>query len=190
MLYHVSEQPIGLISLLTWLKDQFNDKIDGRIYKSWEDFDSFEELRHLVEAYKPEFIGIRSLTFYKEFFHETVSLLRQWGVTVPIIAGGPYATSDYDTILKDKHINLVVLGEGEYTMAQLIEKMLDNDFLFPSEEILKSIKGIAYAKKRRLTDRTREIIFYDRIESFFIRQQCCLCDVYLRFHRPTQGSNG
>jgi len=195
MLYHVSEQPIGLISLLTWLKDQFKDKIDGRIYKSGEDFDSFEELRTLVEAYKPELIGIRSLTFYKEFFHETVSLLRQWGVTVPIIAGGPYATSDYDTILRDKHINLVVLGEGEYTMAQLIEKMLDNNFLFPSEEILKNIKGIAYAKKRGLTDRTREIILYDRIESTLCREEpgnleASLSDGTLAYVMYTSGSTG
>jgi radical SAM superfamily enzyme YgiQ (UPF0313 family) len=71
MLYRVVEQPLGMIYLLTYLKQQFGDKIDGRIYKAGNDFDSFEQLRVLLEEYKPHLIGIRTLTFFKEFFHET-----------------------------------------------------------------------------------------------------------------------
>jgi amino acid adenylation domain-containing protein len=165
MLYNVVEQPLGALYLLTYLKERFGDKIDGRIHKAGNDFDSFAELKQLIEDYNPDLIGIRTLTFFKEFFHETVSLIRQWGVTVPIITGGPYASSDYDTILKDKNIDLVVFGEGEYTLAELLEEMLNNDFKWPEDDILEKIHGIAYTGKDRSTgaEKTREMVLLDRL---------------------------
>jgi amino acid adenylation domain-containing protein len=161
MLYRVVEQPLGLIYLLTYLKAVFGDQIDGRIYKSGNDFDSFEDLKLLVEDYKPNLIGIRTLTFFREFFHETVSGLRQWGVKVPIIGGGPYASSDYDSILKDKNVDLVVLGEGEYTLARLLEEMLKNDFTLPEPGTLERIRGIAYARRGARTGYLREVLFME-----------------------------
>jgi amino acid adenylation domain-containing protein len=163
MLYNVTEQPLGLMYLLTHLKLEFGDKIHGRIYKAGNDFDSFEELKALVEDYRPDLVGIRTLTFFKEFFHATVSLLRQWGVDVPLITGGPYAASDYDTILRDKNIDLVVFGEGEETFCQLIGKMLAEGFKLPGHEVLSHIKGIAYARGPLASPSTREVILLDQM---------------------------
>ncbi len=168
MLYRVVEQPLGLISLLTHLKERFGDKIDGRIYKSGNDFDNFQELKALVAEYPPDLVGIRTLTFFKEFFHETVSLLRQWGVKAPIITGGPYASSDYDTILKDKNVNLAVLGEGEYTLGELIDEMFKNDFKLPGYDILDRVRGTAYVAEppghTLEVKPSREIILLDRLK--------------------------
>lgn len=165
MLYRVVEQPLGEIYLLTYLKQRFGNQIDGRIYKSGNDFDSFEELKDLIRDYQPGLIGIRTLTFFKEFFHETAALIRQWGVNVPIITGGPYASSDYDSILKDKNIDLVVLGEGEYTLGELIDEMLKTDFQLPKPEVLKHIKGIAYTPDVSEIDTARQVILVDRAAS-------------------------
>jgi amino acid adenylation domain-containing protein len=174
MLYRVVEQPLGLISLLTYLKKRFGDKIDGRIHKSGNDFDNFRELKTLVAEFPPDLVGIRTLTFFKEFFHETVSLLRQWGVKAPIITGGPYASSDYDTILKDKNVNLAVLGEGEYTLEELIDEMLKNDFKLPAPDILDSIRGIAYTAESpghtREVKPSREIILLDRLKDVLAQE--------------------
>jgi amino acid adenylation domain-containing protein len=163
MLYNVVEQPLGLIYLLTYINKHFGDRIHGRIYKAGNDFDSFEELRDLLEEYKPDLIGIRTLTFFKDFFHATVSLIRQWGFDAPIITGGPYASSDYDTILKDKNVNLVVLGEGEYTMGELLEEMLANGFKIPSPDVLDKIKGISYPLGQDKASRTRSVLLLDRL---------------------------
>lgn len=163
MLYKVTEQPLGLIYLMTYLKEKFGEQIDGRVYKSGNDFDSYEELKAVIDEFQPDLIGIRTLTFFKEFFHETVSMLRQWGVTVPIITGGPYASSDYDTILKDKNVNLVVFGEGEHTVTELIEEMFKNDFKIPDNDVLGKIKGIAYAQNVIETDQSNEILLIDQL---------------------------
>jgi amino acid adenylation domain-containing protein len=173
MLYRVVEQPLGLIYLLTYLKQYYGDKIDGRIYKAGNDFDSFGELKQLVDAYNPDLIGIRTLTFFKEFFHEVVSVLRQWGITVPIFAGGPYASSDYDTILKDRQVDLVAFGEGEYIFAEILDKMFENGFQLPGLEVLETIKGIAYVNESpssSQTDQSRNVLVLDRLSGTLAQQ--------------------
>lgn len=174
MLYKVAEQPLGLIYLLTYLKQELGEAIDGRIYKSGNDFDSYAELKALVTEYQPDLIGIRTLTYFKEFFHETIALIREWGITVPIITGGPYASSDYDSILKDQYIDLVVFGEGEATLTELVREMLQNDFKLPDADGLRRINGIAFRELAvqdpsdqdplaQFNDQSRQVIVIDHL---------------------------
>jgi amino acid adenylation domain-containing protein len=142
--YNVLQPPIGLMYLMAYLKQQWGSLIDGKIAKSRVDFDSFLELKTLLETFKPDVIGIRGLSFYKKFFHEVTARIRQWGIEVPIIAGGPYATSSHVTLLQDRNIDLVVLGEGEITFSELIGKIIDNGGRLPSQEELKEVAGIAF----------------------------------------------
>jgi amino acid adenylation domain-containing protein len=166
-LYDVEEPPLGLMALLTALKQEFAGKINGKIAKSRIDFDSYQELKQVLEEFKPDLIGIRTLTYYKDFFHQTAAVIREWGINVPVIAGGPYATSDYASLLQDKNINLAVLGEGELTLCELVSKMLANNRELPREDILQQIKGIAYVPTQgTLTQKhTREIIFLDTLQA-------------------------
>jgi amino acid adenylation domain-containing protein/thioester reductase-like protein len=163
MLYHVNEQPLGLLYLMTYLNREFGDKIFGKIAKSGIDFDSYDELKEMIEAFQPDLIGIRTLSFYREFFHQTITLIKQWGIKCPIIMGGPYATSDYQFALQDRNIELAILGEGEIILTELVQKMLENNFKIPNMDALKKIKGIAYANKEdALTDPIRTVILYDK----------------------------
>jgi amino acid adenylation domain-containing protein/non-ribosomal peptide synthase protein (TIGR01720 family) len=154
------EPPLGLMYLLTYLNHQYKEKINGKIAKSMIDFDSFSELKVLLEDFSPQLIGIRTLSLYKDFFHETVQKIRHWGITVPIITGGPYATSSYHTLLQDPNIDLVVLGEGEITIAELQEKIMENNGNLPAEEELKEIAGIVFIpqNEKKSGKYAREII--------------------------------
>jgi amino acid adenylation domain-containing protein len=164
--YSVIDPPLGLMYLLTNLNKKFGSRVKGKIAKSKIDFENYAELKALIDDFKPDLIGIRTLSFFKDFFHKTVSLIRQWGVDCPVIAGGPYATSSYQTMIQDVNIDLVVLGEGEATLNELVEKILENDGKFPDEETLKNIKGVAFirqkdkAAQRRLN---RRVILVDSI---------------------------
>ncbi len=184
MLYKVVEQPIGLVYLLTYLKKKFKDKIDGRIYKAGVDFDNYQELQTLIKEFNPDLIGIRTLTFYKDFFHQTVSIIRNWGIKVPLIVGGPYASSDYDTILKDENVDLAVLGEGEYTFEELLKEFFKNDFNIPDTRQLESINGIAYKEilQKNVLD-TRNIIIIDQMVDQLKDKPSSNLDV------PTNGSD-
>ncbi len=173
MLYDVVDPPLGLLYILTYLNEQLGDKINGKILKSRIDFDNHEELRIIMEEFKPDVLGIRTLTFYKDFFHETIAAIRQWGFDIPIITGGPYATVDYETILQDRNIDILVLGEGELTFCEIIERIIDNGGKLPGEKILKEIPGIAFIpgeKRGRRGDFAREIIKLDQLTQDLIRR--------------------
>jgi amino acid adenylation domain-containing protein len=148
MLYDVVEPPLGLMYLMSYLKQQHGENINGKIIKSRIDFDNYSELEKILDEFKPDVIGVRSLTFYRDFFHKTVSKIRQWGIDVPIITGGPYATTSFKSILKDSNIDIAVLGEGEITFNEIITKIIENNFRLPHEKILKNIKGICFIPNR------------------------------------------
>jgi radical SAM superfamily enzyme YgiQ (UPF0313 family) len=148
LLYNVVEPPLGLMYLMSYLKQQKGRDIQGTIAKSRIDFDSYEELLHLLDEFKPDVVGLRSLNIFKHFFHEAIEVIRGWGKHLPLIAGGPYATSAWQTILDDPHIDIVVLGEGEITFCQLIEAIMENNGNLPAMEVLKEIPGIAFVPSR------------------------------------------
>lgn len=166
MLYKVSEQPLGMLYLMTYLKREFGDIIDGRIYKSGVDFNSYEELKQLVNAFKPDLIGLRTLTYFKDFLHKAVAFLRMWGLTVPIIVGGPYASSDYDTLLLDRHIDLAIIGEGELTLTEIVRAYIDAEFQELPVKQLQKIQGIAYRNSDNFADLSQlDILMCENIDN-------------------------
>jgi amino acid adenylation domain-containing protein len=161
MLYDVVEPPLGLMYLQTYADHRFGGRVHGKVAKSRIDFDDFAGLRQLLMEFKPQLIGIRCLTFYRDFFHETAARIRSWLPDVPIVAGGPYATSDYLSILRDETIDLCVLGEGEETYGQLLEEMLNHRGTLPPQEILAQIPGIAMAEHDAEMNGRRMILWDD-----------------------------
>jgi amino acid adenylation domain-containing protein len=148
-LYTVYEAPLGLMYLLTHLNEKFGKKICGKISKSRVDFKDYDELKVLIHDFCPDIIGIRTLSLFKEFFHKTVSMIKKWHPDIQIITGGPYATSEYEYILSDKNVDIVVRGEGELTFAELVGKIIDNDGRLPKDDILRQISGIAFVSRQK-----------------------------------------
>ena len=146
--YNVLEPPLGLLALNTYINKKFEDKVNGKILKSFIDFNSFEELLNLVEEFEPHLIGIRAMTFYSGFFHETIKFLREKDVMSTIIVGGPYPTASYVDIIKDRNIDLAVIAEGEITLEDIIQKMINNNYCLPAHDELSKIPGIVYYSEK------------------------------------------
>lgn len=166
-MYDVIEPPLGLMYLLTSINRKFGEKVNGRIAKSRIDFDSYEELKELLDEFKPDVIGIRSMNYFKEFFHKTVSMIREWGFNKPILAGGPYATCSYSSLLADRNVDIALIGEGEITINELLEVIFNNNGVVPLEDTLKQIDGIAFVSEAASHDREdfrREIMIMDDME--------------------------
>jgi len=137
---NLNEEPLGLMYLLTSLNETFKETLSGRIIKP--------VVQQILEDFQPDVIGIRSLSAYKDFFHQTIAHIRYWGITVPIITGGPYAASSYKTLLQDRNIDVAVIGEGEATFNQLINEIIKHNKQLPSRDVLAKIAGIAFVKER------------------------------------------
>ncbi|MBN1411858.1 MAG: AMP-binding protein [Spirochaetales bacterium] len=163
-------EPMGLMSVLTYLDREYGSRIIGKIAVSMVDFNSFDELREIILNFMPDVIGIRTFSFYKSFFHEIVSKIKNWGIEVPIVTGGPYATCDYKTLLLDRNVDIAFIGEGEESFCELIGKMLEKGRLpekgyqLPPDEVLAGIRGIAFlpGKIRFGSDFTGEMLVLDR----------------------------
>ena len=146
--YNVIEPPLGLMALLTYINTQtFAKKINGKMIKSFIDFNNNDELVDAIKEFKPDVIGIRAMTFYRKFFHDAIDHVRKNGIDTPIVVGGPYPTASYTDVLKDKNINVVVMAEGEITITDILKRTLDNNKQFPDNQELKQIPGIAFANK-------------------------------------------
>jgi len=145
--YNVLEPPLGLMALMTYINQlEIGQKVNGKICKSRIDFDSNDELHELIIDFVPDIIGFRAMTFYRNFFHDTVAYLRDQGVSQPIIVGGPYPTASYQELLQDRNVDLAVIAEGELTLTEILERMITNNNQFPNKKILNEISGIAFHK--------------------------------------------
>ena len=142
--YNVIEPPLGLMALTTYINNsEIGKQVDIKIIKSFIDFNSHEELISCIKEFSPNLLGFRTMTFYKNFFHDAISHIRKSGIDTPIIVGGPYPTASYVDILKDNNIDLVVVAEGEITFEEILKKMLENNKKFPSKMQLATIDGVA-----------------------------------------------
>lgn len=144
--YNVVEPPLGLLALLSYVNREMAGKVVSKACKSRIDFDCYDDLKALLEDFKPDVIGIRAMTFYKGFFHDTAAHIRQWGFDVPIMVGGPYPTASYTEILEDENIDLVALAEGEVTLVDMLTAIIENDKKLPGKDMLAKIGGIAFRK--------------------------------------------
>ena len=41
-----------------------------------------------------------------------------------IIVGGPHPTTSFKEVLNDKNIDVCVIGEGEATLAEIVDKLM------------------------------------------------------------------
>lgn len=140
----IVEPPLGMLALLSYINDKFGDQVEGKIAKSMIDYDSFDELAEILRTFKPDLVGMRTMSYYKHLFRDTVNLVRKVLPDVSIIAGGPHPTIAYESVLRENDIQAVAIGEGEITCEEIVRAMIQNENRFPTEEALKEIRGIAY----------------------------------------------
>ena len=131
----------------------FGNEVEGKIIKSRVDFDSYQELNKQIDNFQPDVIGVSTMTFHKNFFHKAINSIREHGFKKMIIAGGPHPTTSYQEVLKDKNIDLCVIGEGEATLAEIIKKLIHTDKKKLNFDELININGIAFSEDNRYQDR-------------------------------------
>ncbi len=95
------------------------------------------EIRRRAEQFAPDLIGITLNALFIQPGYDTIRELRRLGV--PIIAGGPHPSLLAHEAL-EHGVDIVVRGEGEATIAELLEH-------FRGEKELEEIRGISYRRQ-------------------------------------------
>lgn len=116
--------PIGLMSLASFAKQQFKNKIKIKIYDFTVDCQNdYSKIKTLIKKERPDIVGIRSIITYKKEFEEIAKIAKKNSQAL-IIGGGPYVSTDINFGLNDSTINMAVIGEGEITFNEIIAKYL------------------------------------------------------------------
>ena len=83
-----------------------------------------EDLHNLIEKYQPGLIGVSVL---EGTWNEGTELLDAIsGFDIPVIVGGVFATFSPEIILEHPCVDMVCIGEGEYSMLELCQKLENN----------------------------------------------------------------
>ncbi len=135
-----SSYPLGLLYLASVLERDNHEVMVKDYFK--DPFESVkEEIIDLIKNYSPDVIGINCTTLNRMAGFEIAKITKEKSPKIKIIMGGVHATALYKQILENFPIDIIVLGEGEITISELIKA-------FSKNIKLENIKGIAFKKNK------------------------------------------
>ena len=74
-----------------------------------------------------------------------ISAIREGGYDKNLVVGGPHPTTSYEEVLKDKNIDICVIGEGERTLTDIISAHMHTNQKKLDKTELTKIPGIAFS---------------------------------------------
>ena len=100
-------------------------------------FDSLR-LERILKRGSPKIIGISTHTETYLNGLRIAETAKQVNPEITVVMGGPHSTVMYEEVIREKDVDVVARGEGEYTMLELANSIIGK------EKGLAEIKGVAY----------------------------------------------
>ncbi len=129
---------LGILYIAAYLEQNTEHKVkvlDGKL----EVIDA-QRMAEVIKKEKPEIVGITTLTFNILAVLEIAGIIKELDPDILICLGGPHVSVYPMQTLKLKHVDLVVVGEGELVFSDLVEAI-------SSGADLSAIPGIGYYKQ-------------------------------------------
>lgn len=139
---------------------------------------SYGDILKRIEQYKPDMVGISCLwSTNAPVFRELAREIKKIDRNILIIAGGSYPTFTAEQCLQEKTVDLIVMGEGEYTVRDIIRRI-------NSGVSIKDLDGIAYRDCERtvINPKTQWIQDLDALP--FPARDLLPMELYRRFGVP------
>lgn len=106
----------------------------------------------LLKEQKPDVVGFNVLTQNRTSTFHLIKILHQKYPSIRILIGGMHATVMYEQIIKRFPFVVAVLGEGEITAGEVLDK-------FKYNRSLRTVAGIAYCSNHKIIKtKDRELI--------------------------------
>ena len=128
------DEPLGLMALGAYLRERghtvrlFDALRDTGYVECGDGFFkaglSDEELRRVLAAMpRPDVVGITSMfTMHSRGVHDAAAVVKRVWPDALVVVGGSHASALPEWVLEDKHIDLAVIGEGEETLREIVER--------------------------------------------------------------------
>ncbi|MFH1267151.1 MAG: radical SAM protein [Planctomycetota bacterium] len=102
-------------------------------------------MRRLVEDRAPRIVGISTSTETYPNGRQIAAIVKEVNPAITVVMGGPHATVMHREVASDRDVDIVVRGEGEYTMLELA------DCLATGNRDLSQVRGLTYRRNGHLT---------------------------------------
>ena len=134
--------PLGVLYLAAYLRARLGAEV--QVVDMLRLHDPAIDLARIVRETSPHLIGLSGLTSEAVMLHHAARIARSVRPDVPMFAGGPYPSSDPDTLLTDRNIDAAVIGEGEETLLDLARHVDQEGPSWPSPRSLAEVPGVAF----------------------------------------------
>lgn len=105
---------------------------------------TLKDLTSLILKKKPAWVGVSATTLTIEAVGRLASFLKKGNPKITVVVGGAHITAvPKDTLKRYPQIDIGVLGEGEETLAELLNSLRQGSDLV-------KVKGIAFRKNRQI----------------------------------------
>lgn len=102
------------------------------------------EIKKRIRNYSPQIVAITcQSTLHARDAHQTAKIVKEVDKDIFVIMGGAHPSVAAKEVLKDKNINLVVRGEGERTLLEIVKN-------FQQKKKLDQILGTSVRKGRKI----------------------------------------
>ena len=128
--------PLGLLAIGSVLKRAGHQVkiLDLRISNSPD-----EELDAVMSSFDPQVVGIGVMTIECKYGFIDAAKVKKINPNVTVIFGGPHCSHEPQFILNDINVDLMVSGEGDLTIVELIDTLEEG-------KDVAGVPGIAYKK--------------------------------------------
>jgi anaerobic magnesium-protoporphyrin IX monomethyl ester cyclase len=106
--------PVALLGLAATVRG----RAEVRVIESSLDAPDDTTLERVLEDFRPDLVGVRSIAFFVGETRRIVAAVRRWS-SVPVVVGGPVVSDELFGVAPE--IELAVLGEGEAALGALVD---------------------------------------------------------------------
>jgi anaerobic magnesium-protoporphyrin IX monomethyl ester cyclase len=169
--FHGSEAPagnlpLGLMYIAATLKkagymvEILDAFMAGSIFDRTEDTETvgmpFERIKQEIQERKPDIVGIAGpFTCQMENSLRVSRLAKEVSPSILTVVGGPHASiAPEEVLIREKSVDVVVMGEGEYAMVEVAG-------FFEGKKTLTQVLGIAYRENGTVTVNQRRPFIED-----------------------------
>lgn len=118
----VLEQKGVEVKILDCLLDRTETLVDGDTNKRTGL--SEESIKREIKSFDPDIVGISNMyTAFSKDASKIAEIVKNLDKKILVVIGGAHPSSNPDIVLQDKNIDLVVKGEGENTILEIVDAL-------------------------------------------------------------------
>lgn len=135
-------EPMGLLYVAAVLEKH---KYEVKVLDAFHEHYNLKQISQFIKEFKPEVIGITCLTSTGSLTYYIGKMIKEKFPGIKVVLGNIHASIFSTAFLKNKIADVVVHGEGEFSMLEVVEA-------FEKKKSMKDVLGISWWNGKRVVD--------------------------------------